>query len=246
MIDAFTPEQVGDVPPRRVPRRRRRTRLRQGARPAARTLPPALRRGVRDRDQARRGQLGQGSRPRGSDPTDLQRVASRRRDRRAGAVRANWKACSATDGLPWRASPPGQLPVEAAGDQGDRVPSGRLVRRLPGPARDGHVLDRAARHPGGRGTDRVRPWLQPLGDGRRRPVAVPRAGRLARGRPRRRAGGNRARHRPRRREGGRWVLPPQPHLARVVAEHQRDRGADGARLPHAPGRGHGSTRPTST
>ena len=55
--------------------------------------------------------------------------------------------------------------MEAARHEVDRHAPGRLVRRLPGAARDGHVLDRAGRHAGGRGHARVRARLASLAEG---------------------------------------------------------------------------------
>ena len=49
------------------------------------------------------------------------------------------------------------------------------LRRLPRPARDDHVLDRAARHAAGSWTDRVCPWLEPLATIGAGPLAVPRS-----------------------------------------------------------------------
>ena len=141
---------------------------------------------------------------------------------------------------------PGQLPVETAGNQGDRIPSRRLLRRLPGSAGDDHVLDRAARHPRQRRADRVRARIQPLGSVGSDQVAVPRSGGLARGSARRGAGRNRARHRPGRRQGWRRLLPPQPHLARIVTEYRWNHCSHGPGLAHAAGRGTLPPRRTST
>ena len=139
--------------------------------------------------------------------------------------------------LPGHADPAGQRPVEAARDEGDRLPPGLLVRRLPRARRDAHVLDLPPRDDRGRRPDRVRARLAPLAEVAARALAVPRAGGLARPGAQRRPGGHRARDRPGGREGGRRRVPPRPHLARVVAEHERVGGADGARHPHAAGRG---------
>ena len=139
--------------------------------------------------------------------------------------------------LPRHADPAGQRALEAAGDEGDRLPPGLLVRRLPRAAGDADVLDLAARDDRRRRADRVRPRLAPVAEVAAGALAVPRAGGLARAGARGRAGGRGARARPGRRQAGRRLVPPRAHLARLGAEHERRGGADGARHAHAPGRG---------
>ena len=150
---------------------------------------------VRDRDQAGRGQLGQGPRSRGPHPAALQRLAGGHRDRRPGPLREDRPARRTADELPGRADPPGQRALEASRDEGDRLPPGRLVRRLPRAPGDGDLLDVAARDAGRRRPDRLRARLEPLAVDAAGALAVPRARGLARGRPGGEAGG--------RRDGGR-------------------------------------------
>ena len=118
--------------------------------------------------------------PEGPHAPALQRVEVGHRRRRTGALRAHRPARRAARGLPRRADPAGQRPLEAAGHEGDRLPPGLLVRGLPRAVRDDHVLDLAPRDAGRRGPDRVRPRLAHLAEVAARAIAVPRAGRLAR------------------------------------------------------------------
>ena len=168
MIDSLLGGAGRGVRPRRLPDRRGGARLPPRARPAARALRAALRRRLRDRDQARRGELGPGPRPGGPHAADLQRLAGRQRDRGAGALRAHRPARRAARPLPRHAAPAGQRALEAAGDEGDRLPPGRVVRGLPRAGRDAHLLDLAPRDDRRRGPDRVRARLAPLADVRRR------------------------------------------------------------------------------
>ena len=98
---------------------------------------------------------------RGRDPDDRTRqlcnawksddvVAAQVLSARIGRLAAQLAALSRSP------DPPGQRALEAARDEGDRVPPGLLVRRLPRPAGDDHVLALAARHDGRRGAARVR------------------------------------------------------------------------------------------
>ena len=90
---------------------------------------------------------------------------------------------------PGRPDPPGQRALEASRNEGDRLPPGRLVRRLPRSSGDGDVLDVAARDAGRRRSDRVRARVEPLAVDPAGALAVPRAGGLAGGRPSGEAGG---------------------------------------------------------
>ena len=164
----------------------------------------------------------------GRDPEDRTRqlcnaLEGRHRDRRAGALRAHRPPRRAARGLPRRADPPGQRPLEAARDEGDRLPPGLLVRRLPRAAGDDHVLDLAPRDAGRRRADRVRPRLAHVAEVAAGALAVPRARRLARRRARRRARGHRARDSSRSSSSRRRLVPPRPHVARLGTEHERDR-----------------------
>ena len=166
-----------------------------------RYLPPVRRR-LRDRDQARRGELGAGPRSRGPHAADLQRLEGRRRGRVARCSRSARAGSRAQLGrlAGRRGSAAGQRALEAAGDEGDRLPPGLVVRRLPRAAGDDHVLDLAARRPPAdagpleyvRGSHRW-PRSPPAA------VAVPRAGGLARAGARGGARGRGARRRPGRR-----------------------------------------------
>ena len=84
--------------------------------------------------------------------------------RGAGALGENGAACRAARRLSRRAHPPGQRALEAAGHEGDRLPPGLLVRRLPRPAGDDHLLDLAPRHRSRRGSARVRARLTHLAE----------------------------------------------------------------------------------
>ena len=128
------------------------------------------------------------------------------------------------DNVLWK--PPG---TKAIGFHQDSSYADYLV-----PAGDADVLDLAARDDGRRRADRVRPRLAPVAEVAAAAIAVPRAGGLARAGASGGAGGRGARRRARRRQARRRLLPPRPHLARVGAEHERERGADGARHAHAP------------
>ncbi len=79
-----------------------------------------------------------------------------------------------------RAHPAGQRALEAARDEGDRLPPGLLVRRLPRARGDDHVLDLAPRDDRRRRADRVRPRLARVAEVAAGALAVPRARRLAR------------------------------------------------------------------
>ena len=81
--------------------------------------------------------------------------------------------------LPRHAHAPGQLPLEAARDEIARHAPGRVLRGLPLPARDDHLLGRARRdlRPGRH--DRVRPRVAPVAEGAARPRQLPCARRLA-------------------------------------------------------------------
>ena len=235
------------VRPRRLPDRRGGPRLAARARPAARALRAALPGRLRDGDQARRGELGAGPRPRGPHAADLQRLAGRHRDRGAGALRAHRPARRAARPLPRHADPAGQRALEAAGDEGDRLPPGLVVRRLPRAGRRcSPAGSRSTRRPPtparsstsaartcGRSRRRsARSSTRPRTGSRRRAAAAP--------------GGRGARRRPGRRQAGRRLVPPRPHVARLGAEHERERGADGARHAHAARSRRASTRRTST
>ena len=179
-----------------------------------------------------------GPRSRGPHAADLQRLAGRQRDRGAGALRAHRPARRAARPLPRHADPAGQRALEAAGDEGDRLPPGLVVRRLPRAGGDAHLLDLAARDDRRRRARSSTCAARTCGRSRRRErsqfhapedwLAPARSGG---------PGGRGARHRAGRRQAGRRLVPPRPHLARLGAEHERDRGADGARHAHAAGRG---------
>ena len=149
-------------------------------------------------------------------------------------------------GLPRHENPAGQRAVEATRDEGDRLSRGLLVRRLPDSRRDAHLLDLPPRHICGRRPDRVRARLASVAEVASRALAVPRARGLARPRAGVSTAGHRTRGRPGGGEGRRWLVPPRPHLARVVTEHERVGGAHGARDPHAARRGALSTSTMST
>ncbi len=232
---------------RRLPDRRGGPDRPPRARTPPRALPAAVRGRVRDRDPARRGELGQGPRSRGPHAAALQRVEVGHGDRGAGALGADRAARGAADGVRGRSDPAGQRAVEAAGDQGDRVPPGRLVRGLPRPARDGDVLDVAARDGRRRGADRLRPRLEPLGRLAALAGAVPRARGLA-GRRSGRAARRRvrARDRPGRGQGRRRRVPPQRDVARLGAEPRAARSPGWGSCRTCCPRTRASTRRTST
>ena len=134
--------------------------------------------------------------------------------------------------------PAGQRALEAAGDEGDRLPPGLVVRRLPRAGRDADLLDLAPRD------DRPTPARsstcadRTCGRSRRRSARSSMRRRTgSRRRAQRGSGGRGARHRAGRRQAGRRLVPPRAHVARLGAEHERGRGADGARDAHAAGRG---------
>ena len=187
----------------------------------------------------------------GRDPEDrtrqtLQRVEVRQRRRRPGARGAYRASRRSARPLLRRPDPPGQRPLEATRHEGDRIPPGLLVRRLPRSVRDDHVLDLAPRDAGGRGAARVRPRLARVAEVAAGAVAVPRAGRLARG-PREAAPeGAELDTVPVVVEGRRRLLPSRAHLARIRTQHLGQHRPHGARLPPRARWRHASTRRTST
>ena len=213
--ERLSDEQVESLPPRRLRDHRGGVHRGQHDRGAARALRPALRGRVRHRHPARRGQLEGRPRPRGPHAADLQRLAGGRRDRRAGAQRADRAARRPADGLRRRAHAPGQLPVEAARRALARHAPGRLLRRLPRPGGDDHLLGGAGRHPRRGRHHRVRTRLAPLAEGRAGSRQLPRARRLARAAARRGARGRGARARAGRGQGRRVLVSPLADVPRL-------------------------------
>ena len=145
---------------------------------------------LRDRRQAGRGELDPRARPGGSDTPDLQRLARRHGRRRTGALGADRAADGSAGPLPRRPPASGQRALETAGGEGDRLPPGRVLRRLPRPRRDDHLLDLARRPARRRRPRRVRARAHISGLGRRpsaRSSMLRRTGWRRRGRRRRTA-----------------------------------------------------------